>query len=60
MQESISEIKHRSAIFSRDADKLFLATFVGVPVRVDANLKGNEWFCAVSPKIYDELNKLKD
>lgn len=40
-------------------NELFIDTFRGIPVRLDEKLKGNSWYVAVSPDIYQELLKRK-
>ncbi len=40
---------------ARMLQKSFLSMFNGVAVRIDKTLQGNEWYCAVSQEIYDQL-----
>jgi hypothetical protein len=40
------------------AQQRLLATFEGVRVVVDLNLKGNDYYCAVSQEIYDALKAI--
>ncbi len=39
------------------AQQYFLDTFKGVPIRVDENLEGNEYYCAVSQETYGVLRR---
>ena len=35
----------------------FVGMFTGVPVRIDADLEGNGFYCAVSPELYRQLKE---
>jgi hypothetical protein len=42
---------------SRYMHDSFVSSFRGVPVRVDPSLKGNEWHCAVSKELFEEIKE---
>jgi hypothetical protein len=35
----------------------FVNSFEGITIRVDSDLKQNEFYCAVSQEMFDEINK---
>ena len=41
----------------KDLQKNTLLQFQGIPVRVDPNLKDNQFYCMVSQEVYEELCK---
>ena len=44
--------------FMKQLDKDFLSGFTGVPVRVDSDLAGNSFYCAVSQEVFEKLKGL--
>lgn len=42
---------------SRTMHASFINTFRGIKVVVDENLKGYEWHCSVSPKLFNKIKK---
>ena len=44
--------------FSKSMDDYFIGMFKGVPIRVNPELKGNQWHCAVSKELYEKIKLL--
>ena len=42
---------------SKKANRMLLASFDGVPLVIDGKLKGNQWYCGISPELYVEIKK---
>jgi len=42
---------------SKTMHAAFVETFRGIPLRIDPALEGNEWYCAVSEKLFEEIKK---
>jgi len=42
---------------SRSLHDSFVASFKGIPLRVDSDLEGSGWYCSVSQKLFDEIKE---
>ncbi len=42
---------------NEEMKEIFLDSFSGIKVRKDFRLKANDWYCAVSPEIFEKLRE---
>lgn len=42
---------------TKEIHGLLVSSFRDIPLKIDRNLAGNAWYCAVSKKLFDEIKK---
>ncbi|MCK5613781.1 hypothetical protein KAR91_68585 [Candidatus Pacearchaeota archaeon] len=52
---NLSALSKLMAKTQKENEEQLLTMFNAVPVRVDKNLKDNEWYCIISDKMYQAL-----